>query len=92
MMISKADLAFHAKYELANAKDEVINNLKTILDLRKTDPPRENVIGVTVTPKVLKHGINECCEFMEVHATNGKVLNGFLLWANIQRQITPENL
>ena len=29
---------------------------------------------------------------MEVHATNGVVLNGFLLWTDIQREITPENV
>ena len=44
------------------------------------------------TPETLKHGIKECCEFMEVHASNGVVLNGFLLWLDIQRQTTPGNL
>ena len=29
---------------------------------------------------------------MEVYATTGVVLNGFLLWLDIQRQIKPENL
>ena len=93
MIISKADLAIQTKCELVNAKDEVINNLKTILDLRKADSPRENVVEVTAVPETLKHGIKECCEFMEVHATNGVVLNGgFLLWLDIQRQTTPENV
>ena len=36
--------------------------------------------------------MKECCEFMEVYATNGVVLTGFLLWLDIQRQIKPENL
>ena len=89
----QADLAFHTKYELANAKDEVINNFKTILDLWKADSPRENVVEVTATPDTLKHGMKECCEFMEVHhANNGVELNGFLLWLDIQRQTTPERL
>ena len=32
---------FQTKCELVNAKDEVINNLKTILELRKADSPGE---------------------------------------------------
>ena len=92
MIISKADLAFQTKWELVNAKVEVINNLKTILDFRKAYSPRQIVVEVTATPETLKHGIKECCEFKEVHASNGVILNGFLLWLDIPRQTTPEKL
>ena len=40
----------------------------------------------------MKNGAQECCEFIEVHATKGIIMNGFLIWANIERQTTPENL
>ena len=42
--------------------------------------------------KKLKNCVNECCEFIEIHATHGALLNGLLLWADIQRQTTPENI
>ena len=42
--------------------------------------------------KKLKNGVNECCKFIEIHATHCALLNGLLLWADIQRQTTPENI
>ena len=58
MIISKADLDFQTKCVNAkvNAKDEVINNLKAILDLRKADSPRENGMFVAV-PICLKESV-----------------------------------
>ena len=38
-----------------------------------------------------KNGVSECCEYIEVHATNGAITNGFLLWADIQRKQQPAN-
>lgn len=40
----------------------------------------------------LKNGVKECCEFIEVHAVNGAITNGFLLWADIQRKQHPEKI
>ena len=39
-----------------------------------------------------KNGVKECCEFVEVHATNGAITNGFLLWADIQRKKHAEDI
>ena len=36
-------------------------------------------------------GIEESCDFIKVHAMNGVIMNGFLLWANIQRITRAEN-
>ena len=38
------------------------------------------------------NGLRECCEYLEVHATNGCITNGFLLWADIQRKQQPLNI
>ena len=40
------------------------------------------------TKKVVK----ECNEFLEEYASNDAILNGMLLWINIQRHVTPENI
>ena len=40
----------------------------------------------------MKNGVNECCEFIEIHARHGALLNGLLLWADIQRKTAPENI
>ena len=42
--------------------------------------------------KISKNGVEECCKFIKAHVVNGVVLNGFLLWANIQRKTTIENI
>ena len=46
----------------------------------------------STTLKYTKNGVNECCDYIKEHAINGVVLNGLLLWADIQRCITPENI
>ena len=33
--------------------------------------------------KALHKGIEECCEFIEIHGTNGAILNGTLQWMSI---------
>ena len=36
-------------------------------------------------------GVDDACEFIKVHAKDGAVINGFLLWANTQRLTRPES-
>ena len=38
------------------------------------------------------NAVQDCCDFIKVHAMNGVILNGLLLWADIQRKVTPENI
>ena len=40
----------------------------------------------------LKSGVQECCEFINIHATNGVITSGLLLWADIQRKQHPDNI
>ena len=39
-----------------------------------------------------RNGVEDCCNFLKTRATNGVSLNGLLLWADIQRKVTPENI
>ena len=40
--------------------------------------------------KSLHKGIKECCEFIEIHGTNGAILNGTLQWMSIKRSMLPD--
>ena len=95
----KTEVAFNTQTELVNAKNEIIENHKFIIEqLRKETSAREltqnltshlnsNVAGIDN-----KNGVKENCEFIEVHGKNAAILNGLLLWADIQRKVTPENI
>ena len=89
MISGTVDLALSAKDKLLHAKEEIIDNLKTIIALRK-----DNQQGGGNPPviKLSKPGVKECCEFIEIHTSSSAVLNGLLLWADVQRQTTPENV
>jgi hypothetical protein len=39
-----------------------------------------------------KNGVKESCEFLQIHGTNGIIMDPFLLWADIQRKMNPENI
>ena len=39
-----------------------------------------------------KKSVQEVFEFINAHAENGAVVNGFLLWVDIQRGMSPENI
>ena len=62
-------------------KNVMLNDLQkeTVTDVVLTSPDNSD------TQKNLKNGVNECCEFIEIPATHGALLNGLLLWADIQR-------
>ena len=104
LLVNKTEIAFNAKEELVVAKNEIIINLKIIIEnLKETcnckqeggevmTPNDNNQMGDNREEVGLKQGVKECCEFVEVHATKGVIMNGFLLWANIQRQTTPDNI
>ena len=38
------------------------------------------------------NGVQDCCDFIKLHTKNGVILNGLLLWADIQRKVSPENI
>ena len=82
LLVNKTEIAFKAK-ELVGAKNEIIDNLKTIIgNLKETcnrkQEGEENVmsndnnqLGNNGKQGGLKKGAQECCEFIEVHATKG---------------------
>ena len=37
-----------------------------------------------------KNGVQDCCDFIKIQATNGVVLNGLPLWADIERKLQPK--
>ena len=89
MISGTVDLALSAKDKLLHAKEQIIDNLKTIVALLK-DNQQEG--GNPPIIKLSEPGVKECCEFIEIHTSSSAVLNGLLLWADVQRQTTPENV
>ena len=81
LLVNKTEIALKAKEELVGAKNEIIDNLKTIIgNLKETcnrkQEGEENVtsndnnqLGNNGEQGGLKNGAQECCEFIEVHAT-----------------------
>ena len=63
-----------------------LENVNKEADLIHTSHPVSN------SEKISKNGVEECCEFIKAHVVNGVVLSGFLLWANIERKTTAENI
>ena len=102
----KTDTVLQAKEDLLSAKDEIISNLKVTIDNMRNEKSthvdgkgnetsntdtQESVLAEAATTEVAKNGVKEACEFIEVHAINGAIINPFLLWADIQRKMHPEN-
>ena len=52
-------------------------------------PNNEQTAGLLDNANI---GVKESCEFIALHATNGAILNGLLLWVDIHRKSTPENI
>ena len=88
---SKTELAFNLKDELLRAKDKTIRSLKATLsyhkncqpDLSESVPNNEQTAGLLDNANI---GVKESCEFIALHATNGVILNGLLLWVDIHRK------
>ena len=101
-LITKAtELAFSTQTELINAKNEIIQNFKIIISQHKKDacscrPLNEGDLTSHLEPTNSrtenKNGVQDCVDFIKIQATNGVVLNGLLLWADIERKTTAENI
>ena len=83
IIAEKAELAFNAKTELVHAKDEIIDNLKMLLQ-NCTDKSETTISSVP--------GMQESVLCLKDIAVNGIILNGFLVWADIQGRTTPQNI
>ncbi len=80
--------------ELRHHYEEKINLLGLeIADLKEKNEnvlePSSNVDSIPET-LTLKSGVKETCEFIEIQATYGCIMDSFLLWADIQRKMHPE--
>ena len=56
-----------------------------------TSEADENAANKNTPDRFQASGVQECCEYIEVHAKNGAITNGLLLWADIQRKRLPAN-
>ena len=91
-LITKAtELAFSTQTELINAKNEIIRNFKIIISQHKKDALMSH-LEPTNSRTENKNGVQDCFDFIKIHATNGAVLNGLPLWADIERKTTAENI
>ena len=53
---------------------------------------KENGVMKNAEISSQENSTNEALEFIKAHAENGVIVNGFLLWVDIQRKATPENI
>ena len=76
--------------EITNHYDEKIRLMTEEMETLKTklnaDAEHNNA-----DPEKKYSGLKETCEFLNIHGANGIVMNGFLVWANIQRMSKPVN-
>ena len=106
ILVGKVESLVESKQDLVSAKNEIIDNLKVIISTMKNEKEdvrneannltsNVNPCGVSSekeTLSVANNGVTESCEFLQIHGTNGVIMNPFLLWADIQRKMNPENL
>ena len=102
LILHKTELAYESQTELLNAKNEVIEHLKTFLEHQKNDSAsnkqtlRSEVETVgqlandELTPPI--PGLQESVLCLRNTALHGVILNGLLVWVNIQRRTTAENI
>ena len=101
----KTESALQAKDDLLAAKDEIIDGLKIIAEINKINATTPDDTGSTpVADEVTSNyevqekdttqngSIQECCEFIQIHAKHGVITNGLLLWADIKRKQHPEKI
>ena len=102
LILHKTELAYESQTELLNAKSEIIENLKTFLEHQKNDyvsnkqTLRSEVETVgqlgndELTPPI--PGLQESVLCLRNTALHGVILSGLLVWVNMQRRTTAENI
>ena len=85
LLTTKTEVASNLKDQLIEAKQEIIQNLKSNQVLSNDD------MG-SATEENTPNGVAESCEFMRVHGTCGVIMNALLLWVDIHRKMAPENV
>ena len=79
----RKSIEFETQKDLIKSKEDIIENMKMISTLSNvTEPVKEG--------HDLK-GVSGCIEFLKYHGNNDVILNG-LLWIDIQRKTTAEDV
>ena len=99
IITEKTELAFNTQNELVNAKNEIIENHKLIIEQFKKEAfASDREVTQNLTSDMANgcignsNGVQDCCDFIKLHTKHGVILNGLLLWADIQRKVSPENI
>ena len=89
----KTELAFNTQTELVETKEELIKNQRIVIEHMKR-AQEENTNLIDTTSNETEHpsvpGLHESVLCMTNLALHGVILNGFLVWADIQRRTTAE--
>ena len=89
----KTGLAFNTQTELAETKEELIKNQRIVIEHMKA-AQEENTNLINATSNETEHpsvyGLQESVLCMTNLALHGVILNGFLVWVDIQRRATAE--
>ena len=102
LLLTKTESVVAVKDELLEAKQEIIDHLKLQIGTLEKERLGEVTENTNLTSNVestapvneipaASNGVEEACEFIRVYAKTGVVMNGLLMWANIQRMTAPEN-
>ena len=96
LLTKRTELAFNTQSELVNTKDELIKNQQVVIEnLNKAQEDKqdnsEHSNESTATPAAVP-GLQESILCLSNIALHGVVMNGFLVWADIQRRTTAENI
>ena len=84
--------SFDPQSELVTTKEELIANQRIIIEnLKKSDCSSINTSNGSEHPTSVP-GLQESFICLSNIALHGVVLNGFLVWANIQRRTIAENI
>ena len=106
-LLSKTESMLKVKDELLDAKQEIIENLKFKIGVLQEEISKNkgekqcqnNLTSNTNSSPVVEtsetvanpKGVDDACEFIKVYSKDGVLINGFLLWANLQRVTRTEN-
>ena len=106
-LLSKTESMLKVKDELLDAKQEIIENLKFKIGVLQeeisknkgenqcqnnlTSNSNSSPMGGTSETVANPKGVDDACEFIKVYSKDGVLINGFLLWANLQRVTRTEN-
>ena len=90
---NKTELAFNAQHELVATKEQLINLQKETINYQKTsiDSLNASAIKDTVNTVVQPNGVEEDM-LRPFSKENGLITNALLVWLDIQRKTTAENI